>query len=409
MHRSVLYCSYCSLARINHTSHTHTYTHTYTHTHTHVQTILNHPWVGLSEDEKIELGIVSGMASQSPITTRKSGLAIDISDGSPLHPVQRVTSTDSPLPGSPDDEFSLTRSNTVMSHITIDSTNHAVDQELIKTMYHNQSARERKVYEDFNHDKTDIEKVHLPPIEPQTPNVGQARKILLRGADLAHKLSNQHQSPAGTPVSSPAPGQNWRHETPHTSPHREGNRLGGGSVASSVMSSPMSSSVSSPDIRLNTSGHNGLQLDMPSSKFNAGPVVSPLIHSKPQYSSLNNLHAVETLPLITEQIDQEKEDEEKSLLSGRGSLGSKSVSETKEGAKGDSSVGSEHRRSSRGNIDIGESKTSPGSRRGSESRLLIRRGSKGEILDGGNTASPTHDQAEGKNSDVNPPPYTQKA
>jgi len=303
------------------------------------------------------------------------------------------------------------------SHVTInDADDNAVDQEFIKSMYHNQSARERKVYEDFNHDKTDVEKVHLPPIEPQTPNVGQARKILLRGADLANKLSNQ--SPAVTPVTSPAPGHSWRHDAPQNSPQRDANRLGG-SHGSSTFNSPMSSSVSSPDIRTASNGHGTglLQLEVPSgnmlSKIMGGSptIVSPLIQSKAQYSISNSLNPSESLPLITEQNDNEKDEEEKSLLSGRGSVGSKSYSDFKGEAKEEGGTGAGHggeRKSSRGQIDIGESKSGAGSRRGGESRIPVDRESR-DGLDVSATSSPNNAQAEGKSADSDPPPYTQKA
>ena len=389
-----------------------------THTHYPTQRILNHPWINLSEDEKLELGIVSSLPSQSPITARKSGVTIDVGNGSPVSSLQRDISTGSPLPGSPDDtEFGLTRSNTMHSHVTInDADDNAVDQEFIKSMYHNQSARERKVYEDFNHDKTDVEKVHLPPIEPQTPNVGQARKILLRGADLANKLSNQ--SPAVTPVTSPAPGHSWRHDAPQNSPQRDANRLGG-SHGSSTFNSPMSSSVSSPDIRTASNGHGTglLQLEVPSgnmlSKIMGGSptIVSPLIQSKAQYSISNSLNPSESLPLITEQNDNEKDEEEKSLLSGRGSVGSKSYSDFKGEAKEEGGTGAGHggeRKSSRGQIDIGESKSGAGSRRGGESRIPVDRESR-DGLDVSATSSPNNAQAEGKSADSDPPPYTQKA
>lgn len=64
------------------------------------------------------------------------------------------------------------------------------DPKIVQAAYEQMSAKERKLYDSYNkeHDK-DQKDLALPPIEPQTPNVGMARKILLRGADLANKIS----------------------------------------------------------------------------------------------------------------------------------------------------------------------------------------------------------------------------
>ena len=375
-----------------------------------MRTILNHPWMQLTEEEKVEVGISSTAPSQSPVTARKTSMSIDVGDVSPISALQRVTSNGSPVPGSPDDpEFALTRANTGHSY-TQELSSHAVDQELIKAMYHNQSARERKVYEDYNHDRaTDLEKVHLPPIEPQTPNVGQARKILLRGADLANKIANNNQTPAETPVTSPAPslGQgNWRLEPANNSPQRDANRLGGGSTINSALTSPMTSSASSPNIHL--------QLDLPnnslmspakvlSASLLGGPpaTISPLITSKSR--GVESMLTGSELPLITEQPDKdEKEDEEKSMLSGgrssfHGSIDNKIKNDngdTKSDGKDATGEGS------------GPSESFKGVRRGSggENRVLVHRGSK----DGLNSTLPGESPyvAEGK-SGGDPPAYTQ--
>ena len=184
--------------------------------------ILAHPWIGLSDDEKLELGILT---SSRP----SKKMSIDVAD-----------SNRSASPGS-DDGADLVRS---LSAAAVNPSDHDVDPELIKKMYYNQSARERKHFEDFNHDRTDHDKVHLPPIEPQTPNVVQARKILLKGADLAHKLTSQSSqsslSSMGSPASSPTPSHKWSHDnqTPTVSPHKD---------LSKLMNSPFGS-ASAPDL-----------------------------------------------------------------------------------------------------------------------------------------------------------------
>jgi hypothetical protein len=71
-----------------------------------------------------------------------------------------------------------------------------VDPELLKSAFHNFSDKERKMYEHYNADPK--HHLNLPPIEPQTPNVGMARKILLRGADLANKIQHGAPSPVGS-------------------------------------------------------------------------------------------------------------------------------------------------------------------------------------------------------------------
>ena len=82
------------------------------------------------------------------------------------------------------------------------------DPKIVQAAYEQMSAKERKLYDQYNKDNdSDKKELSLPPIEPQTPNVGMARKILLRGADLANKISNTQRkeplsldTPKGSPV-----------------------------------------------------------------------------------------------------------------------------------------------------------------------------------------------------------------
>ena len=84
---------------------------------------------------------------------------------------------------------------------TDEETSGNVDPSILQKAYREMSAKERKLYDQYNtdagHGDGTKAQLSLPPIEPQTPNVGQARKILLRGADLANKVSQA--SPASSP------------------------------------------------------------------------------------------------------------------------------------------------------------------------------------------------------------------
>lgn len=82
------------------------------------------------------------------------------------------------------------------------TANFTVDPKVLQKVYEEMSAKERKMYDQYNTDATGNDKkaqLSLPPIEPQTPNVGAARKILLRGADLANKVASGSQSAASSP------------------------------------------------------------------------------------------------------------------------------------------------------------------------------------------------------------------
>jgi len=80
----------------------------------------------------------------------------------------------------------------------------------------NQSARERKLLEDFNvtqgqggggESKGESGKeIRLPPIEPPTPNIKGARKILQKGAKLVKNADTGFQDPiSDSPFGSPSP------------------------------------------------------------------------------------------------------------------------------------------------------------------------------------------------------------
>lgn len=74
------------------------------------------------------------------------------------------------------------------------SKNYQVDPETLKTAYNNLSERERRHIEEYILNQKDGAKnsdhqIHLPPIEPATPSLGNARKIMKKGDELASKAS----------------------------------------------------------------------------------------------------------------------------------------------------------------------------------------------------------------------------
>lgn len=76
-------------------------------------------------------------------------------------------------------------------------------QNLLKQSF---SQRERKMLEDYNTQILDgkEEPLHLPPIEPATPSVGKARKILQQGQALANKaVVTDWDEKSFSPMSSP--------------------------------------------------------------------------------------------------------------------------------------------------------------------------------------------------------------
>ena len=67
-----------------------------------------------------------------------------------------------------------------------------VDPELLQKSFQSMSERERQMYEKHNEHIVGDDRhhlLHLPPIEPQTPNMQAARKILKKGADLVSHVS----------------------------------------------------------------------------------------------------------------------------------------------------------------------------------------------------------------------------
>jgi serine/threonine protein kinase len=110
-----------------------------------------------------------------------------------------------------------------------------VDPELLQKSFQSMSERERQMYEKHNEHIVGDDRhhlLHLPPIEPQTPNMQAARKILKKGADLV-----SHVSASGAGKRQPL------------SP--DANAAGKGFSSSGLDSPDLSSSPLSPSDRLN--------------------------------------------------------------------------------------------------------------------------------------------------------------
>eukprot|EP00605_Chrysophyceae_sp_TOSAG23-4_P000586 GSChrysophyteH1.ASY1.ANO1.663.1 assembled CDS len=240
---------------------------------TSVANILNHEWLGLTQEEKLAL-IPGYNENEKKMCISQLTLEIENNDG-----------RNSPLgaAGSPCSTPDLRYGQSVDLN---DHQSNSTDPELLKNAFHNQSQKERRLYEDFNkmHAQNDSEQVHLPPIEPQTPNVVHARKILLKGADLANKLA--HQSPATTP-GTPNVKSGW--QTPQPSPSLKG---------------------SSSDPSLGTSGSPLVALINPDgSSLSPGLVSSPLmLSSSPKPLGLQYMSSIQETDAPVEEGSEGKEE-----------------------------------------------------------------------------------------------------
>ena len=163
-----------------------------------------------------------------------SGLSVDVGDDSVISPVRtrgRFNSMDSYVGQSADGsespiQTSLINSNNLRSPETIVGSLEWQEKqrELVKGSY---SERERKLLEDYSGKKMeekDADHVyHLPPIEPPTPSLSKAKKILQKGdtlldnvkgldgvteeeehefAQLEHEHRRRHESKKATPDNS---------------------------------------------------------------------------------------------------------------------------------------------------------------------------------------------------------------
>ncbi len=251
--------------------------------------ILGHEWLALSDREKIQAGIMlsDGTASPEAVDSR---MRVDVGGADDR--------SQSPIPGAPigtpDRPSELHRASSG-GHLGGDDS---VDPELVKKIYNNQSQKERKVFEDFNQDKTDRDQVHLPPIEPPTPNVGQARKILLRGADLANKIAHSNSSSAmNTPVSSPGGGSvDWRGEM-GTPTHK----MSGSAVGASLSPAGTSNGPNMHGPGLHRAGSGNVEdLSMspshtPIGKGSHVPAVNSPLLQHSQSAQILSLHRVESM------------------------------------------------------------------------------------------------------------------
>lgn len=86
----------------------------------------------------------------------------------------------------------------------------SVDQEALKEMYIEE--RERRQIVDYIHSHPVEEnhnmKLHLPPIEPATPSVNKARKILTKGNELAQRATEGNWNAAASTSSGTTPARN---------------------------------------------------------------------------------------------------------------------------------------------------------------------------------------------------------
>ena len=207
-----------------------------------ISTIIKHEWLQFTDEDMKQIDeivanasvrnrkrttIMQKEASLRSILFDKSAsahLKLETSDlhgysspGSGSSEDERSTGAPSPLLGSPtlgrkvvnrtgpDGERGRAASlNDIIDDINQDVT--FTDPKIVQAAYEQMSAKERKLYDQYNKDNDrDKKDLSLPPIEPQTPNVGMARKILLRGADLANKISKTQKEPLDltTPKGSP--------------------------------------------------------------------------------------------------------------------------------------------------------------------------------------------------------------
>jgi len=141
-----------------------------------LRTLLAHPWLDLTDEEKVKYNCEESESDKGFAPTSPG-------DSSPSN---RPLLTHAHSEQESEGRISRTNSMSMYDDTT--------DPVLISAIHSSVSDKERKMYDKYNRHKTEDEEVHLPPIEPQTPNVGRARKILLRGEDLAKRISGKHSS-----------------------------------------------------------------------------------------------------------------------------------------------------------------------------------------------------------------------
>ncbi len=147
-----------------------------------VRQLASHPWL-------------NGMLNDD-LTRQKSGRLIN--DNRPW----------SPTPLSPNGSFSLDDSMAKEGLVAPD---------VIREAYGNLSEKERRQMEEYiMHHKNDPNAIHLPPITPATPSIGQVKKILKNGTEVAnrnfsgegnlvHNLNHDFSSPIAGPKGSKSP------------------------------------------------------------------------------------------------------------------------------------------------------------------------------------------------------------
>lgn len=146
-----------------------------------VDALLAHPWF-------------RDIAPSARFRSESIDAASRIDNGSsPLTPLRLITTS------SCGDMSTSTRDDSFSPRTGAEMQSNFIRAELLKATY---SERERKMIEDYNNVRLqDSESdqsgsvYHLPPIEPMTPSLNDARKILQKGVSLVKQFESPYASP----------------------------------------------------------------------------------------------------------------------------------------------------------------------------------------------------------------------
>lgn len=130
---------------------------------------------------------------------------------------------------SPSNSIDMTNDKTFGAQAAADALKSGVSQEKLMEVFLNLSDKERRHLEEYiiHHKKTDTDnnqdlshghhEMHLPPITPATPSIGNAKKILRKGAELVNRAQLGPHSGNGmhSPVSTfSSPDVSHKHLSP---------------------------------------------------------------------------------------------------------------------------------------------------------------------------------------------------
>lgn len=128
-----------------------------------IRSLAVHPWLEGELDEAVAAGALASRLYGS-------------SDARPWSPPSL----------SPSQSFSLDGGELKDPHVS---------QEVLRAAYNNLSEKERRQMEEYILQRKNGEKeIKLPPIMPQTPNIGNAKKILRKGNELASRSYGPSES-----------------------------------------------------------------------------------------------------------------------------------------------------------------------------------------------------------------------